>query len=227
MPRSGEAAPARTPRWQRLDAEARRAQILDCARRLFTERAYASVSMAEIARCAGVQRGLLHHHFGDKHDLYVAVVRDLLAQFGSIIDGSTGTAGAAERDMDLDEVVATYVDRWLGLVERHADSWFALLDADPADRDPEVAGVVRRAQGAMVDGIVTALGLGEVGPEVRAVLRSYGGAAAVATREWLRRGSLDRPQVQALLATTLVAMVRDVTPSVEAAGPPPGAPEAR
>ena len=49
------------------------------------------------------------------------------------------------------------------------------------------------------------------------MLRSYGGAAAVATREWLRRGSLDRSQVQALLATTLVAMVRDVTPSVEAA----------
>lgn len=78
--------------------------------------------------------------------------------------------------------------------------------------------LVQRARAAMVDGIVTALGLGEVTPEVRAVLRSYAGVADVATREWLRRGSLDRAQAQALLATTLVVMVREVTPAVEAAG---------
>lgn len=50
------------------------------------------------------------------------------------------------------------------------------------------------------------------------MLRSYAGVADVATREWLKRGSLDRAQAQALLATTLVVMVREVTPAVEAAG---------
>ena len=103
-----------------------------------------------------VQRGLLHHYFGDKHDLYVAVVRDLLAQFGLDHRRVGGRPRRRRARNQLDEVVATYVDRWLGLVERHADSWFALLDADPAGRDPEVAGVVPRAEGAMVDGIVTA-----------------------------------------------------------------------
>lgn len=219
MPRSG-APPARTPRWQRLDAEARRAQILDCARRLFTERPYASVSMAEIARCAGVQRGLLHHHFGDKHDLYVALVRDLLARFGSVVDPTGGAGGdPAVEARSFEDLVATYVDRWLGLVEQQGDAWFALIDAEAGNRDPEVVTLVQRARAAMVDGIVTALGLGEVTPEVRAVLRSYAGVADVATREWLRRGSLDRAQAQALLATTLVVMVREVTPAVEAATP--------
>lgn len=166
-----------------------------------------------------MQRGLLHHHFGDKHDLYVALVRDLLARFGSVVD-PTADAGSDPGDgaRSFEDLVATYVDRWLGLVEQQGDAWFALVDAEAGNRDPEVVALVQRARAAMVDGIVTALGLGEVTPEVRAVLRSYAGVADVATREWLRRGSLDRAQAQALLATTLVVMVREVTPAVEAAG---------
>ena len=42
------------PRWQRLEHDERRGQILACARRLFSERNYAAVSTSEIAREAGV-----------------------------------------------------------------------------------------------------------------------------------------------------------------------------
>src|SRR5437588_12218189 len=66
------------PRWQRLDHDERRAQILACARRLFSERNYDAVSTTDIAREAGVARGLLHHYFGTKRDLYLEVVRDLV-----------------------------------------------------------------------------------------------------------------------------------------------------
>src|SRR5258708_39592972 len=71
-------APARAPRWQRLDHDERRRQILQCARRLFSERPYASVSTTELAREAGVARGLLHHYFGAKRDLYLEVVRTMM-----------------------------------------------------------------------------------------------------------------------------------------------------
>src|SRR5205807_8880700 len=71
-------APSPAPRWQRLEHDERRQQILDCARRLFSERNYASVSTSEIARQAGVARGLLHHYFGTKRELYLEVVRDLM-----------------------------------------------------------------------------------------------------------------------------------------------------
>jgi AcrR family transcriptional regulator len=224
MARPSSASKARAPRWQRLDADERRTQILDCARRAFTQRAFAAVSMAEIASCAGVQRGLLHHYFGSKHDLYVAVVRDLLARFGGIVDpdahGTVPTASASDPGVPLDRLVATYVDRWLELVEQQAESWFTLIDAEFGTRDPEVVALVERARRAMVDGMVTALDLGELTPELRVVLRSYSGLAELATREWLTRGNLDRRQVQALLATALVGMVRDVAPAVEAAGQP-------
>lgn len=226
------ATPAREPRWRRLDADERRAQILDCARRLFTEHSYADVSMAEIAARAGVRRGLLHHYFGNKHDLYVEVVRDLLARFGDLVDDAPAGGPVPQgRHQDtrrpapdddpaaFAELVGGYVDRWLDLVEQQATAWFALVDAESASRDPEIVALVQRAKGAMVDGVIAALGRREGTPEVHAVLRSYSGLAEVATREWLKRGNLDRRQAHALLTTALVAMLRDVTPAVEAASP--------
>src|SRR5581483_7319796 len=73
------AVPADSPRWRRLEPDARREQILDCAVRLFGERPYAAVSTSEIAREAGVARGLLNHYFGTKRDLYLEVVRAMVA----------------------------------------------------------------------------------------------------------------------------------------------------
>jgi AcrR family transcriptional regulator len=203
--------------------------------------------MEEVAVCAGVRSGLLHHYFGDKRGLYVEVVRDLLARFDDIIETSEhdgGGAGARDRSADasvgagggpaeggdttaIAPLVATHVDRWLGLVEQQADSWFALVDAEGNARDPEVRALVERAKGAMVEGIITALGLTSVTPELRSVLRSYSGLARVATHEWLKRENLTRQQVQALLSTSLVAMARDVTPAVETAADAGGASPAR
>lgn len=223
----------REPRWNRLDPDERRTQILDCARRLFTERPYATVAMTEIADCAGVRRGLLHHYFGGKHELYLAVVRDQLSRFGEIVppEGAPTPGGDTTRRGDhagppapsLDDLVATYVDRWLDLVGQQAESWFALIDAESGHRDPEVVALVQRARGAMVDGIVAALGLTGSDPHVRVVLRSYAGLAEVATREWLKRGDIDRAQVHALLTTTMTVLLREVVPAVEAASPATGA----
>ena len=66
------------PRWRRLGPDARRNEILAVAIRVFGEQPYAAVQMAEIAREAGVARGLLNHYFGTKRDLYVEVVRALM-----------------------------------------------------------------------------------------------------------------------------------------------------
>ena len=45
---------------------------------MFGEQPYATVQMAELAREAGVARGLLNHYFGTKRDLYVEVVRAMM-----------------------------------------------------------------------------------------------------------------------------------------------------
>jgi len=56
----------------RLAASERRASVLDCACRVFSEGSYRGTTTAEIARAAGVTEPVLYRHFDSKRDLYLA-----------------------------------------------------------------------------------------------------------------------------------------------------------
>ena len=53
--------------------EETRAALIAAARKLFAERGYHNVGIREFAAEAGVTRGALYHHFGDKESLFLAV----------------------------------------------------------------------------------------------------------------------------------------------------------
>jgi TetR/AcrR family transcriptional regulator len=55
-----------------------RALIIDAAERLFAERGFAATSMRDISAASGVSHPLIHHHYGSKEDLYVAVKRRMV-----------------------------------------------------------------------------------------------------------------------------------------------------
>ena len=63
-----------TPKYSRLAPEQRREQILDAANALFAERGYDEVSIEDIASSAGVTRGLVHHYFGGRKEVYIALL---------------------------------------------------------------------------------------------------------------------------------------------------------
>lgn len=97
-------------------AAATRQALIDAARRLFTERGYHNVGIREFAAAAGVTRGAIYHHFGDKETLFLAVFnavrQDLVDQ-------------AAQRHLSPDRP-----DRWTQL---RADLQIALDDATRPD----------------------------------------------------------------------------------------------
>ncbi|KZM68903.1 TetR/AcrR family transcriptional regulator [Nocardia terpenica] len=57
-----------------------RAALEQAGRRLFAEHGYSGVSAEQIVSAAGVTRGALHHHYGDKRGLFVAVLERLEAE---------------------------------------------------------------------------------------------------------------------------------------------------
>lgn len=64
------------------EKEARRQEILAAAARLWAEQAFAALSMAEIARAAGLAKGTLYLYFRTKEELFLAMVEgELLAWF--------------------------------------------------------------------------------------------------------------------------------------------------
>ena len=197
----------------RLAQDARRAQILDCARQLFSERHYAAVSVDAIAEAAGVTRPLVHHYFGSKRDLYVAVVREMFRDAGPPVPEYVRGATPEQR-------LAESVDRWLDMVWANRETWLAALGAEGLGRDPEVEQILERVRETAVDNVIEVLGMGPADaapPELRATLRAYGGLAEAATREWLERDRLSREQLHVLLSSSLLALVGDTLPRVSAA----------
>jgi AcrR family transcriptional regulator len=205
--------PATAPRWQRLDHDERRRQILQCARRLFSERPYASVSTTELAREAGVARGLLHHYFGSKRDLYLEVVRTMMR-----VPTNPVPLQAPGRGVEV--VIDESVGRWLTMLEHNRGTWLALIGGRGLGRDPEVEEILEEAREQAADRLIEALQTYEAArapDELRAAVRAYSGFAEAASLQWLERERLTKDQLHVLLVQAFLKIVNDVVPAVQRA----------
>jgi AcrR family transcriptional regulator len=188
---------------RRLDPGSRRREILSVAVRLFGERGYADVSTTDVAREAGVARGLINHYFGTKKDLYLEVVRVML----TVPVGAVGSLPPGDLATRVDAVVTWFLD----VVSRHSTSWLAAITAGGMAGDPDVDRVIGEAIDAAADGVLDAVGYAtRPTPARHAMARSYVWLGISTAREWLQRGVLTRAQVHKLLTTTLLALVAEV-----------------
>jgi AcrR family transcriptional regulator len=208
-------ATSTAPRWHRLDHDERRRQILACARRLFSERHYAAVSTTDIARAAGVARGLLHHYFGTKRDLYLEVVRSMMRTPSTPVPLQQG-------GQSIEAIIDAGVDRWLTMLERNRGTWLALIGGRGLGIDPEVEAILEAAREQAADRLIEALRSHEASaapPHLRALIRAYSGFAEAASVEWLQRGRLTRAQIHAALVQGFLSIVADVLSAVERSRP--------
>lgn len=197
------------PRFQRLDADRRRAEILAAATAAFAARPYPAVSLADVAQEAGVARGLINHYFGTKRDLYLEVVRE----------ASTVPSVAVEElpDGTLEERIDAAVAWYLDALQESGTTWIAAADPFVMGRDPELEAILTEAENITVDRVLDAVHLGDDAAHrdlLRALVRTYGHLARSAAREWLLHDALTRPRVHTLLRRTLLAIVDDVVPEV-------------
>lgn len=205
-----EVSVAAVERGRRLPPDDRREQLLACAIRLFGERPYTAVSTAEIAREAGIARGLLHHYFGTKRELYLEVVRRMVLL---PVPQDDGTAAGPLRQR-----VERAVDWYLQTVGTHGSTFLAVVGAGGAGDDPELEQILATADDVAARRVLELVGLPADDRAQRAAVRAYGGLAKAAIREWSRDGALTRAQAHLLLTEALMGVVLHVLPEVGDAG---------
>lgn len=61
-------------------------RLLSVARKAFAEKGFSAVSLDALAAEAGMTRGAVHHHYGNKTGLFEAVLREVDAEIDAILD---------------------------------------------------------------------------------------------------------------------------------------------
>lgn len=198
------------PRWRRLEPDERREQILERAIDLFGERPYSDVSTSDVARAAGVARGLINHYFGSKRGLYLDAVQRIV---------TVPTFDPAELpEGPLRAKVEASVNWLLTLVSQHAKGWIAVLGTEGIGSDPEVERILAKSDEHAAENLIKSIGLRDVEPcgkELRALVRAYGGMVKAAVREWMIHGTLTRAQVLLLLTDQLTALFEHTFPELQ------------
>lgn len=184
-----------------MDHEERRRQILDAATGLFLRRPYSEVSVSDIAEAAGVAKGLLHHYFGSKRDLYLEVVRDV-----SRVPLPAGRSVGEGHDL---AALGAAIDALLRFASANRTLWLHAT----AVGDGEVASIVDDSSEVLTEQTIEALGLDDT-PVVRALVRGYGGLVQEVTREWLDRGRLTEAQAREVLVRALPLLLERVLPEL-------------
>ena len=194
-----------------MEPEERRARLLECAIKCFSEHGYHATNVADIVKAAGVAQGTFYNYFDSKR-----------AIFDDLLDALLGEIQAAAQDVRLGEgepeplvQLRDNTERVIGIL-LHRAGLSKLLLSEAVGLDPEadakLLGFYRELLGLIEDalGWGQRLGLtvaGDLGLQARMVLGSFKELVYQLVMAGERRPPAEL--VDALLAFTLRGLLRD------------------
>jgi AcrR family transcriptional regulator len=197
----------RVRRRVRLDTDERRAQLLALGKQAFAESTYDDVSIDDIARSAGISKGLLYHYFPTKRDLYVAGLREIAAELVA------KTEAVPENLAPIDRLRAG-IDAYLDHVAVQARAYIALMRGGIGS-DPEVVAVLDGTRARLIDQLLDKAEGTPIAPLLshplfRIAVRGWIGFVEAASLDWLEHPKGDRGVLRDLLVDMLLATLRSV-----------------
>src|SRR3984885_3423142 len=175
----------------RLDNDERRAQLLQLARKAFSDRSYDDVSIDDLAREAKISKGLLYHYFPTKRHLYVAGLREIAEELVQRVTAIPTNLPPAER-------VRAGLDAYLDHITLHSRAFVSLMRGGIGS-DPEVAqvieGVRSRLSARFLEGSPFAPMLAGK-PHFEAAVRGWIGFVEGATIDWCASPRMSRDEMR-------------------------------
>lgn len=184
----------------RLSPDERREQLVSLGVKMLRDRTLEDVSIGEIAKQAGISRGLLFHYFASKQDFQRAIVRraneELLART------------MPDRSLDPMTMLRDAVERYVDYVSENRISYQGLLRG-PASGSPELVELADATRDAIVDRILAETPLHADDPELprlRLVFRGWIAFVEETTLIWLREERIGRTELIDALVGALPAL---------------------
>lgn len=203
-----------------MNSDDRREQLLLAGSELFGRRSYETVSIDEIARAAGISKGLLYHYFPTKDDFVAAVLRREVDRVTELT--------APDSSLPPVEQIDAALDAFLDYAEHHASA-FATIFRTRGGGNPEIRVVMeegreRRVE-VLLDGIAGQLLVGDDvrdSPALRSAIQGWIFFVEGALLRWLDQRDLERDQLRELLRSVLIdslAAAARIDPRLALAGP--------
>jgi AcrR family transcriptional regulator len=187
----------------RMSTEERREQLLGAGVELLASRPYDEVSTEEIARAAGVSKGLLYHYFPTKRDFLLAAIER----------GEQALAELTAPDPDLPpaEQLGASLDRFLGFVDEHKAAYAAIFRSRGGG-DAAIQAALESGRRQRMDAVIDSLASWEAipgaaarTPALETAVQGWFFFVEGAVLRWLERRDLGRDELRDLLGLTLMA----------------------
>jgi AcrR family transcriptional regulator len=188
-----------SPAYTRLQVDERRRRLLELGAELFARHTYEELSMARIAREAGISKALLYHYFPSKQAYFSATLEQAAEELAEVT--------APDPARPPVEQLSASLDAYLAWVERHMGAYDKLIRSVGAV--PEVREIVDRVRDETVARILTGLSGDdrEPAPMLRAAVRGWLWFMDGAVLDWIEHRDIDRRRLHGLLLGTLLGAV--------------------
>jgi TetR/AcrR family transcriptional regulator, transcriptional repressor of aconitase len=116
--------------------DARRAEIIDGARRAFAELGYEGATVARLEEATGLSRGAIFHYFENKNDLFVELAMEMNTRFGDILVEEGLAAAFRAMSKESPEWLAVLIETESRM--RHDEDFVRRFEARGADTSPRI-----------------------------------------------------------------------------------------
>lgn len=184
------------PAFQRLDVDERRRLLLQHGERLFTTHTYAELSMARIAREAGISKALLYHYFPSKQEYFRATLGQAFDELRARTEPEPGAAPA--------EALYGSLGVFLAWVDEHQAAYEKLMRT--SQETPEVRQLVDEVRDQTTQRILDGITPGGESPTAaaRTAVHAWLWFMDGACLHWIEHRDLERDELRGLLLGTLL-----------------------
>ncbi|KOG55914.1 TetR family transcriptional regulator [Streptomyces virginiae] len=188
-------------------SQVRKAELIATGRKLFADTSYDALSMDDIAKQAGVAKGLIYYYFTSKRGYYLAIVEDSLAELVARAGGDTDLPGV--------ERVRRTIDGYLHYAEHHHAAYRTIVTGGVGS-DAEVLAIRDSVREELVATIAEgAYGRRTLPPIARLALVGWLSGVEGTTLDWTGAlGAPDQPD-RAALGALLVRQLRATLTVIE------------